>query len=78
LPLPYRFDESDFDDAWTAAVAVPPLPPDAVHVVALWYVHVVLFFVLFAGFMPGVDVAAFAPAPAATCVCAAALAACFA
>jgi hypothetical protein len=66
LPLPYFFDESDFDEAWIVAAAVPPEPPEAVHVLAFWYVHVVSFFVSFAGFMPGVVADAFVPALALT------------
>ena len=70
MPLPYFLDASDFEDAWTVAAAVPPVPPDAVHVLAFWYVHVVLFFVSFAGFMPGVDADAFVPALAEPETCA--------
>ena len=62
MPLPYFFEESLFDEAWMVAAAVPPVPPDAVHVLAFWYVHVVLFFVLLAGFIPGVVADAFVPA----------------
>jgi len=84
-PLPYFFDESAFDEAWIVAAAVPPEPPDAVHVLAFWYVQVVCFFVLFAGFMPGVVADALVPAlelaePEACvwlCVCADEFAACF-
>ena len=71
LPLPYFFDESDFEDAWMVAAAVPPEPPEAVHVLAFWYVQVVSFFVSFAGFMPGVVDDVFVlwlDAPACTCV----------
>jgi len=85
LPLPYFFDESAFEEAWIVAAAEPPVPPDAVQVFAFWYVHVVLFFVSFAGFIPGVVADAFVPALALAepetcawlCVWTDAVAACF-
>jgi hypothetical protein len=46
------------------------VPPDAVHVLALWYVQVVSLLVSFAGFIPGVDAEAFVPALAEPAICA--------